>query len=83
MSDTPKIASLKPIVTELEAGTYFWCACGHAMEQPYCDGSHHSTKFSPLEFTMSEKKKVALCTCKYTKTPPFCDGEHKKLKTEG
>ena len=76
---TAKIAGLKPIVMELEPGDYSWCACGQAVAQPFCDGSHSGGEFSPLKFTLAEKKKVALCTCKATATPPFCDGGHKKL----
>jgi CDGSH-type Zn-finger protein len=29
---------------------------------------------TPVEFSVNEKKEVALCQCKQTKTPPFCDG---------
>ena len=79
MSDAAKIADNKPIVTELEPGTYYWCTCGRSENQPYCDGSHSGTSFSPKEFTLEEKKKVALCTCKQTENGPFCDGKHKGL----
>jgi len=79
MTDKAKIADNKPVVGELEAGTYYWCTCGRSENQPYCDGSHSGTKFSPQEFTLTEKKKVALCTCKQTENGPFCDGKHKGL----
>ena len=45
-------------------------------DQPFCDGSHQGTGFEPVEFTVAEKKEVALCQCKQTKTPPYCDGTH-------
>lgn len=78
MSD-PKIADKKPAVIELEAGTYKWCQCGLSQNQPFCDGGHAGTDFTPLPFTIDEKKKVALCQCKHTQGSPFCDGSHSKL----
>ncbi len=75
----PKIAAKTPAVLELEPGDYYWCRCGHAESQPFCDGSHQGTDFSPIEFKLEEKKKVALCLCKKTGNAPFCDGAHKEL----
>lgn len=76
---TPVIADTKPTVLELEAGTYYWCRCGRSQNQPYCDGAHKGTDFSPMEFTLEETKRVALCNCKQTENGPFCDGKHKHL----
>ncbi len=77
----PKIAQKGPYVMELDAGKYFWCACGHSANQPFCDGAHvrEAPGIEPLEFELTEKKQVALCGCKQTGTPPFCDGTHTKL----
>lgn len=75
----PKIAAKVPAVLELEAGKYYWCACGKSAKQPFCDGSHQGTEFTPMELVIEEKKKVALCQCKHTGNPPFCDGTHTKL----
>ena len=73
------VAAKQPAVLELEPGTYNWCRCGRSKNQPFCDESHKGTRFTPLEFTATEKKTVALCRCKQTKSPPFCDGTHKTL----
>ena len=76
---TPVIAQRFPAVQKAETGTYYWCACGKSTTQPFCDGSHKGTEFTPLEFEISEAKTVAWCQCKHTKSPPFCDGSHKQL----
>jgi CDGSH-type Zn-finger protein len=78
MSD-PKIADTKPAVMELDAGDYWYCTCGQSANQPFCNGSHKGTSFTPLKFTIEEKKQVALCQCKHTGNAPFCDGSHAKL----
>jgi len=82
MSD-PVIASRVPAVLDLDPGTYYWCACGRSSNQPFCDGSHQGTDFTPHVLELEEKKKVALCQCKHTGNAPFCDGSHKKLPAEG
>jgi uncharacterized protein (TIGR02246 family) len=68
-----------PYLMDLDAGSYHWCACGLSKNQPFCDGSHKETKRTPMEFSLDERKHVALCGCKYSKTKPHCDGSHLKL----
>jgi len=80
MEKKPESPQMAPYVMELEGGRYWWCACGKSKNQPFCDGSHKGSGFSPVKLELSEKKKVALCGCKHTGNPPFCDGTHKKLK---
>ena len=73
----PITAGTRPILFELEPGTYAWCACGRSQTQPWCDGSHAGTGLVPHEFTLTEKKRVSMCTCKRTMNAPICDGAHK------
>jgi CDGSH-type Zn-finger protein len=79
MSDKPVIAQRAPCTLEVGPGTVYWCRCGRSKTQPFCDGSHTGTDFSPMEVHFEEKKRVALCGCKHTKKPPFCDGSHSKI----
>ncbi|MDX2271817.1 MAG: CDGSH iron-sulfur domain-containing protein [Cyanobacteriota bacterium] len=75
----PVVAATVPKVMTLEAGTYYWCSCGSSKNQPFCDGSHKGTEFSPQAFTLEAAGQVALCQCKATGNVPFCDGSHSKL----
>ncbi len=75
-----KIADTKPVEVELEEGKrYFFCTCGQSEKQPFCDGSHSGTDFSPHIFEAEKSGKAWLCACKKTSNKPFCDGTHKTL----
>ncbi len=78
MSD-PVVVAKKPLVLELDPGSYHWCACGRSQDQPFCDGSHKGTGITPVAFTVENREKVWLCQCRHTRTPPYCDGTHKGL----
>ncbi len=68
MSEQPAIGGRVPIPVEVEAGKdYWWCACGKSASQPFCDGSHKGSGFSPMQFTAPETRKVFFCTCKRTR----------------
>jgi len=58
---------------------YLWCSCGLSKAQPFCDGSHAGTGFSPVLFKAERDEDVIFCGCKHTATPPFCDGAHSNL----
>ncbi len=77
--DKPVIADKKPMIKEVEPGTYFWCACGKSSNQPFCDGSHAGTGLAPVLVEITEKRKVAFCMCKHSKNGAFCDGTHASL----
>jgi CDGSH-type Zn-finger protein len=80
MSKLPKVVKKGSIKVDLQKGqTYNWCSCGLSLNQPFCDGSHKETGFSPIQYTASEDKTVGFCGCKYTKNAPMCDGSHKLL----
>ena len=78
--EKPEVAQKSPYVMETESGTYWWCACGKSQNQPYCDGSHKTTSFSPVKVEISESKKIAWCGCKQSENKPFCDGTHAKIE---
>ena len=74
----PNIAQKSPYAVELVQGKkYAWCACGGSSNQPFCDGSHKDTGFSPVRFDANEDSKVYFCGCKATANQPLCDGSHK------
>jgi len=81
MSDEkPVVASKMPAVMELEAGEYWWCTCGKSSKQPFCDGSHKGTNFTPKKIEITETKSYAFCNCKHSGKGAFCDGSHNSLK---
>jgi CDGSH-type Zn-finger protein len=76
----PVIASRTPFGVDVEAGrSYWWCACGLSRKQPFCDGSHKVTAFTPLEYQATATGKVWFCGCKRSGHQPLCDGTHKTL----
>lgn len=78
--DLPKVADTTPIQVELEAGKkYAYCTCGLSESQPFCDGKHKGTGFTPNVFTCEKTSTAHFCRCKRTGNAPKCDGSHKQL----
>ena len=75
--DKPVAAQDGPYETEVEEGKiYVWCACGKSVKQPFCDGSHEGTNFSPIVYKAEKTATVFFCGCKKTGNQPLCDGSH-------
>ncbi len=78
MSEPVRVAEA-PFAVDVEAGkSYYWCSCGKSQQQPFCDGSHSGTDFSPVAYQAEESKTVYFCGCKVTGKQPLCDGSHSK-----
>jgi CDGSH-type Zn-finger protein len=76
----PVIAQKSPFAVQVEAGkSYWWCACGKSATQPFCDGSHKGSEFTPVEYKADKSEAVYFCGCKHSANGALCDGTHKKL----
>lgn len=76
----PIVADNKPVTVTLAKGQeYHFCTCGKSKSQPFCDGSHVGTSFTPRVIVSDEEGEAYLCACKHTANTPFCDGTHKQF----
>lgn len=74
------VAAKQPISVEVEEGKkYFWCRCGKSKKQPFCDGAHAGSDFTPMVYTAEKTGTLWFCACKQTNKEPLCDGSHTKL----
>jgi CDGSH-type Zn-finger protein len=78
-ADDRPIPARVPTVQEEQPGVRMWCACGRSEGQPFCDGSHAGTAYTPVRVEIAETRKVAWCDCKRSGNPPYCDGSHAQL----
>ncbi len=78
--EKPIVAHNTPITVDLAAGEeYHFCTCGRSAKQPFCDGSHAGSGFTPKAFSVDRGGEVVLCRCKHTANPPYCDGTHRRF----
>jgi len=76
----PTIAQKAPYSVEVESGkSYYWCSCGLSKNQPFCDGSHQGTSFTPVEYKAKQNETIYFCGCKNSKNGVLCDGSHSSL----
>lgn len=76
----PEIAAKSPFAVNVEkVKDYYWCSCGRSKAQPFCDGSHKGSEFTPVKYTADESKTVYFCGCKHSANGALCDGTHKSL----
>jgi len=81
--NNPIIADNKPVKVTLSKGQeYHFCTCGKSKSQPFCDGSHVGTSFTPRVIVADEDGAAYLCACKHTANTPYCDGSHQQFTDE-
>ncbi|MHC5067817.1 MAG: glutamate synthase-related protein [Planctomycetota bacterium] len=79
----PVVSDNKPTAVTLTKGeTYHFCTCGKSKNQPFCDGSHAGTAFTPQAFTAEADGDAHLCLCKHSANPPLCDGSHNRFTSD-
>ena len=61
--ENPATPQKNPYKIRVEKGkTYFWCACGLSLKQPFCDGHHKiEGKFKSVKYIASENEYVFFC----------------------
>jgi len=57
--DKPVVAQKSPIAVELKKGeTYYYCTCGKSDKQPFCNGAHEGTSFTPMHLLLKRMKQL-------------------------
>ncbi len=80
----PIVSDNKPVKVNLaKAQEYHFCTCGRSKSQPFCDGSHVGTSFTPKVIVSdTDNEEAYLCACKHTSNAPYCDGTHKQFSKD-
>jgi CDGSH iron-sulfur domain-containing protein 3 len=77
---SPDVPQKAPYAVNVEAGkTYYWCSCGKSASQPFCDGKHKGSEFTPMAYDATRTGEVYFCGCKSAVNRPLCDGTHAKI----
>ena len=70
--DKPATPQKGPYKIKVEKNKiYFWCACGLSQKQPFCDGSHKGSGYTPNLVEIAEDKKIASLSQKSGAEVPF------------
>ena len=78
--DKPQVYQKASMPVDGEKGNnYFWCSCGKSEKQPFCDGSHTGSSFTPIIYQADKTQTVYFCGCKHSNKAPLCDGSHGSL----
>ena len=70
----PIIADNKPAKIALEKDKkYYFCVCGKSNKQPFCDGSHQGSEFTPMAFVCDESGRYFVRMKSYISVPLTLD----------
>jgi CDGSH-type Zn-finger protein len=77
--DKPVVVQKSSLKMVMEPGMYWWCACGRSKNQPFCDGSHKDTSFTPKKVVIDKTQLVSWCMCRHSEKEHICDNKHREL----
>lgn len=75
----PVVAQKAPAPVNEEPVARWWCACGRAASQPYCDGSHRGTGITPVRVEIASAGAAWYCVGKAAASQPRSERGHGRL----